>query len=91
MKQKVFKRHELKYIINEDTNLLFPYLAPGEYSIRITEDKNNNGIIDTGDYLTRRQPEKVLLFKLEDGTDKIKINERTDLIQDIDIAAMFGK
>lgn len=80
-----------KYIINEDTNLLFPYLAPGEYSIRITEDKNNNGIIDTGDYLTRRQPEKVLLFKLEDGTDKIKINERTDLIQDIDIAAMFGK
>ena len=42
-----------KYIIDRDCELTFPYLAPGDYSVRITEDKNSNGIIDTGDLLSR--------------------------------------
>ena len=80
-----------KYIIENDCELLFPYLKANDYSIRITEDLNNNGKLDTGNLLTRKQPEKVQLYTLGDGTTKIKINERTDIVQDIDITAMFNK
>ena len=80
-----------KYIISDDCDLLFPYLTAGEYSVRITEDKNGNGIIDTGELLVRNQPEKVLLYKLDDGKDIIKIADRTELVQTVDINSMFGK
>lgn len=80
-----------KYIIHDDAELLFPYLQKGDYSIRITEDKNNNGIFDTGDLLLKRQPEKVMLYTLPDGDEIIKLNEKTDLVQSIEIGEMFGK
>ena len=80
-----------KYIVDKDCELLFPYLKANEYSIRITEDLNSNGKLDTGDLLTRKQPEKVMMYTLSDGTTKMKINERTDIVQDIDIAEMFSK
>ena len=80
-----------RYIINDDSELLFPYLDKGKYSIRITEDKNSNGLFDTGEYLTRKQAEKVMLYTLPGGTSVINLSERTDLVQDIDIAVMFGK
>lgn len=80
-----------KFIISDDCDLLFPYLKAADYSVRITEDKNNNGIIDTGELLVRNQPEKVLLYKLEDGKDIIKIAERTELVQTVDINGLFGK
>lgn len=80
-----------KYIALEDTELLFPYLDKGKYSIRITEDKNSNGLFDTGDLLAGRQSEKVMLYTLPDGTSVINLNEKTDLMQEIDIAGMFGK
>lgn len=79
-----------KYIIEENCNLLFPYLASGEYSIRITEDKNSNGKLDTGDLLKRIQPEKVLLYKLENGKDIMTIAERTDIVQELDINKIFA-
>ncbi len=77
------------FIVEKDCELLFPYLKPGDYSIRITEDINLNGMLDTGDLLKRRQPEKVLLYKLGDGKDILQIKERTDLVQEIDIAQIF--
>ena len=33
------------YTISGDTELRFPYLKEGKYSIRITEDLNRNGIV----------------------------------------------
>ena len=77
------------YIITEDCTLPFPYLKAGKYSIRITEDINRNGIVDTGNLLEKKQPEKVLFYKLEDGTFMIDIPEMTDLEQNIDLAEMF--
>lgn len=77
------------YIIDTDQTLLFPYLKAGKYSIRITEDVNRNGIVDTGNLLERKQPEKVLFYKLEDGTDLIDIPEKTELSQSIDVGEMF--
>lgn len=77
------------YIIDSDQTLLFPYLKAGKYSIRITEDVNRNGIVDTGNLLERKQPEKVLFYKLDDGTDFIDLPEKTEISQSIDIGEMF--
>lgn len=78
------------YIITGDAALTFPYLKAGKYSIRITEDLNRNGIVDTGNLLEHRQPEKVRFYKLEDGTFLIDIPEMSELEQTIDINEMFN-
>ena len=72
------------YIIDTDQTL-----KAGKYSIRLTEDVNRNGIVDTGNLLERKLPEKVLFYKLEDGTDLIDIPEKTELSQSIDVGEMF--
>ena len=77
------------YIIDKDQTLLFPYLKAGKYSIRITEDLNRNGLVDTGILLEHKQPEKVRFYKLEDGTFLIDIPEMTEIEQSIDISEMF--
>lgn len=79
------------YIINDDAELLFPYLEKGKYSIRITEDKNSNGLFDSGDLLAKKRSEKVKLYTLPGGKTVINLNEKTDLMQEIDIAEMFAK
>lgn len=81
------------YHIDTASVLLFPYLKTGKYSVRITEDKNGNGQIDTGDLLGRKQPEKVMMFRFNDQVGNnayiTEIPERTELIQTIDIGEMF--
>lgn len=81
------------YHIDTAAVLAFPYLKAGKYSLRITEDMNGNGQIDTGDLLEHRQPEKVMMFKFNDVVGNnayiIEIPERTELIQTIDIGEMF--
>lgn len=77
------------YIIDADQTLLFPYLKTGKYSIRLTEDKNENGLVDTGNLLERRQPEKVRFYKLENGNNFIEIPEMTELEQNINVSEMF--
>lgn len=77
------------YIIDKDCTLKFPYLKAGKYSIRITEDLNRNGIVDTGVLLEKKQPEKVRFYKLEDGTFLINIMEMAEIEQTIDMAEMF--
>ena len=77
------------YIIDKDQTLPFPYLKAGKYAIRITEDMNRNGLVDTGNLLEHRQPEKVKFYKLQDGTFLIDIPEMTELEQSIDVMEMF--
>lgn len=77
------------YIIDKDQTLVFPYMKAGKYSIRITEDLNRNGIVDTGNLLEHKQPEKVRFYKLQDGTFLIDIPEMTELEQAIDVEEMF--
>jgi uncharacterized protein (DUF2141 family) len=40
-------------------------LAPALFSLRLIEDRNNNGRWDTGDYFGHRQPEPIFSKKLE--------------------------
>ena len=77
------------FIIDKDQTLLFPYVKAGKYSIRFTEDLNNNGLVDTGNLLEHKQPEKVLFYKLNDGKDLIDIPEMSELEQNIDVEKMF--
>ena len=72
-----------KFTVDKDTKLYFPYLKEGQYTFRVTEDRNGYGIFDTGNLLDRLQPEKVILFKLPDGSEIIELPEQTDIEQDI--------
>ena len=76
------------YIIDSDSVLNFPYLKKGKYSVRITEDLNRNGIVDTGNLLAHRQPEKVKFLMTKDS-ELFDVPERTEINQDLDLAEFF--
>lgn len=76
------------YIIDKDTELEFPYLKPGSYCIRITEDKNRNTFVDSGDLLSHRQPEKVKFFKVKDEM-LIKVLEAAEISYDVNLGELF--
>lgn len=77
------------YKITRDGNLNFPYLQPGKYSVKITQDLNGNGIIDTGSISNKKQPEKVRLFTLSNGSSIITIPESAELNQSINLQTIF--
>lgn len=78
-----------KFITEKDCTHTFKYLKEGQYSIRITQDRNRNGKMDTGTLIPRRQPEAVRFFKLPDGKEVIKLLERTDIEQNIELHTLF--
>jgi len=49
-------------VLNENIPVEFPHLKPNKYLVRILVDENKNGKFDTGNYLEKKQPEKVYLF-----------------------------
>lgn len=77
------------YTVTTNQDLVFPYLSKGKYSIRITEDVNNNSMIDTGDLLLGKMPENVNFFKMEDGQEFIDIPEAVELSQVINVQEMM--
>lgn len=77
------------YIVTQDTDLLFPYLPAAKYCIRITEDKNDNNLVDTGDLLAHKQPEQSKFYKLKDDDPFIEILERSEMEQTIDLKELF--
>ncbi|MCL2597368.1 MAG: Ig-like domain-containing domain [Paludibacter sp.] len=46
----------------EVNGVLFEYLKPGDYYLRMFIDQNGNGIWDTGNLSPRRQPERVFYY-----------------------------
>jgi len=48
--------------VEKETKLSFDLLLPGSYGLRLIEDANANGKWDSGDYLSKRQPEKVMYY-----------------------------
>jgi hypothetical protein len=51
--------------------LLFPYLHPGKYGLKLVYDTNANGEWDPGNYLNAQQPERVTIYQ---GTITIRSN-----------------
>ena len=70
-----YKVIQEKYFTN-DESILFEYLNPGEYYIRIIYDENKNKIWDTGNYLNKLQPETVIYYP-----EKIEIRPNWSLVE----------
>ncbi|MBP5333185.1 MAG: hypothetical protein J6Y66_03350, partial [Bacteroidales bacterium] len=76
------------FIVNGDGTVIFPYLKAGTYCIRMTQDVNNNNLVDTGVLLEKIQPEKVRFFKVDDQF-MIKVMEKAELIWTVDMEELF--
>ncbi|MEM9022661.1 MAG: Ig-like domain-containing domain, partial [Bacteroidota bacterium] len=51
--------------IQDSQTIIYQFLRPGKYKIKLLYDRNGNGRWDTGKYGTKRQPEKVLFYSGE--------------------------
>ena len=76
------------YVTDSDGTLRFPYLKAGKYSIRITQDRNRNSIIDTGSLLGHRPPETVVFLDFH-GSKYLNIPASVELTQSIDVGPLF--
>ena len=56
-----FKVLSEKYLLENDP-VYFDYITPGLYYVRIVFDENKNGIWDTGNFLQRLAPEKIIYY-----------------------------
>jgi len=52
-----------QFAIEDKAVLLFDYLDPGMYKLKLVFDKNNNGRWDSGHYLRKNQPEQIVWFR----------------------------
>ena len=86
-KSNVVRNH----IVTKDADLVFPYLKAAKYCLRITEDKNDNNLVDTGDLLARKQPEQAKFYKLKDDSPYIEVLERSEMEQSVDLRELFKK
>ena len=76
------------FIVEKDGPVVFPYLKQGSYCVRLTEDVNRNNLVDSGNLLEHRQPEKVRFFKINDQF-LIKVLERSEMVWDINMEELF--
>src|SRR5690606_37091242 len=51
-----------EHYTEEENSVEFMYLNPAIYTLRVIYDSNKNGIWDTGNYLRKTQPEKVVYY-----------------------------
>lgn len=70
-------------VMVEDGNAEFYYLKPGEYYLRAFEDKNGNGIWDTGLYSGDVQPERVYYYN-----KSVECKEKWDVTMTWDLNAV---
>ncbi len=61
-------------VVGATQTILFDYLHPQQYKLKIIVDDNKNGKWDTGNYLKKQQPEKVIYY-----TGNITIRSNWDL------------
>ncbi len=63
-----------EHIIMKSSTLVYDYLNPEKYRVKLIYDINRNGKWDTGDYIKHRQAEKVLF-----NAEQISIRENWDI------------
>ncbi len=67
-------------IVTATGKVVFQKLAAGNYTLRIIYDRNRNGHWDTGNYLRKEQPEKVVIYP-----KKIKIKPGWEMEEPINL------
>ncbi len=65
---------------NSETRFNFQYLKPGEYLVRVIYDENDNREWDTGNYLEKRQPEKIRYYR-----DTLEVRSNWDINEPIQL------
>jgi hypothetical protein len=75
-KDKVIEQH----MINGDTPIKFEFLPPGKYQIKAVYDSNKNRKWDTGNYIKKIQPEKVVLYN-----KLLEIRANWDIVENWDL------
>lgn len=80
-KDKAIMERAIDMTASDSVQVKFPLLSPKEYSIVIIYDKNGDREWTTGDYATRRQPEKVEYPKTITVKSKWDIEERIQVIK----------
>lgn len=63
-------------IVKAGETIDYPYLHPMQYKLKLIYDDNNNGKWDTGNYINKQQPEKVIYYS---GAINIRSNWDQDL------------
>lgn len=64
-----------------NTTIPFNNIKPGKYLLRLIYDENQNEIWDTGSFLGRRQPERVVYFP-----ENIEVRPNWDVTQAFDVS-----
>lgn len=78
-----------QHVINANGKITIKYLKAGTYRIRLTRDRNGNGLPDTGNLLEKRQPEAVRFYQTAPESTVLQIPEASDIEQTIDIKNLF--
>ncbi|MCV6630968.1 MAG: Ig-like domain-containing protein [Flavobacteriaceae bacterium] len=62
---KDYKLIRSEVLLEARSHVLFAYLKPQKYRIRLIFDDNGNGVWDTGDYMKKLQPERIIYLDKE--------------------------
>jgi hypothetical protein len=69
--------------------IVFQYLDAGKYRIRLIEDINRNGKWDTGNYLSRKQAERVLYLVFSNDETVLEVKSNREHEQTIDAGMLY--
>lgn len=69
-------KRELIHQEEEGSEFSFSWVEPGMYYVRIIYDDNDNGKWDTGNYLKKRQPERVIYMR-----DPLDVRKNWEIVQ----------
>jgi uncharacterized protein (DUF2141 family) len=83
------KKVSRQKIIDGNGKVIFRYISGGKYRIRVIEDINRNGRWDTGNYLGRRQAERVVFIVFSTGDALFEIKPNREDEQTIDANKLF--
>lgn len=81
--RKIFNVVQQK-IIDKDQQIDFDYLNPGKYIIRAIMDDNGNGKWDTGHYLKKMQPERIVYMP-----GQMEVRQNFDIEQEFNLETSY--
>lgn len=68
----------------------FRFVQPGEARIRVIEDLNGNGVWDTGDLVSRRQPERAEIYVNRQSEEVIPTKANWEIEVEMDMNELFA-
>lgn len=70
---ELMEGNDIVQTITDKKKITFNNLIPGQYKIRVIEDRNANKHWDIGSYYQRKEPEKIYYYTTEKGIQEISI------------------